>query len=345
MNHADTISSTQAIFLFKHDIFVSIHVDIHCRYVALLLVYNLQLFLETRWVKGKGFSFIKVNKVHIVPFLLVSAVLYEPVRRVLMYGNLDFGGKAGFYADTVSHLIWNTCHQMAIPPAVLLVLQIVFTLIVLVPLFLMMQNGRRARHQFFDQHRGLIITNLLLILLAMIIIAQHWILKSDYPISRFSIFLFPLFMVHFGYLLHYFMASKYKFMLRIGFALLALGSTISFCSKTELDTLAEWGYDSATKEMIQTLATHRASTPHPAREVKLGIDWSFEPTINFYRQVKQLDWLLPADREGLSANDDYYYIFKDQLPQLEPTEYEIIKVYEKTKTVLIFNKNYTDSAE
>ena len=38
VNHADTISSTQTIFLLKHDIFVSIHVDIHCRYVVLLLV-------------------------------------------------------------------------------------------------------------------------------------------------------------------------------------------------------------------------------------------------------------------------------------------------------------------
>ena len=44
-------------------------------------------------------------------------------------------------------------------------------------------------------------------------------------------------------------------------------------------------------------------------QIKLGINWLFEPTVNFYRTTKSLKWLKEVNRDGFKGDYDYYYIF------------------------------------
>jgi hypothetical protein len=195
---------------------------------------------------------------------------------------------------------------------------------------------------FFEQYLGFIVSCFLLILISIIIILLHVILRADYPIARFSIFLFPVLMVHIGFLVHYLMSLKCeKVILTVIFSI-ALVSMISFWQKTNLYSSKEWAYDMRTKNMIQTLVSHREKYNYNTQSIKLGINWLFEPTINFYRVTMGIDWLLPVDRSEISQNDDYYYIFKDELNQLDVSEYEIIEEYNKINTLLIMNIKATN---
>jgi hypothetical protein len=306
-------------------------------YVAIMIVYNLVVFINSKFITGAKYRFFKSNMIHVVPLIIVIIVLFEPVRRVITYNTLNFGGKTGFYADTITHLIYNIFHGISLPPFAITVLQIIFTCLVLISLFIVVLMIIKKNKSFFEQHSGLIISCFLLILISIIIIVLHVIFRADYPISRFSIFLFPVFMVHIGFLVHYLMSLKYEKVILAVISIIALASMINFWQNTNLHSSIEWAYDMNTKDMIQTLVSHREKNNHNTGNIKLGINRLFEPTINFYRVTMEIDWLLPVDDKGISKNDDYCYIFKDELNQLDSSEYEVIKEYTNINTLLIMN--------
>jgi len=74
--------------------------------------------------------------------------------------------------------------------------------------------------------------------------------------------------------------------------------------------------------------SQREKNNHNTGNIKLGINRLFQPAVNFYRVTMEIDWLLPVDDKGISKNDDYCYIFKDELNRLDSYEYEIITEYE-----------------
>lgn len=307
-------------------------------YAALLMVYSIHTFINTRFVLGERFRFVQKHKVHIIPLLLVGIVLYEPIRRVLMQDTLNFGGKKGFYADTIAHLVSTTFHNAAIPSSVLLIAQLLVTIIVLTPLCLMLKDLREKRNDFFTKQLDLVISTFLLISISIIIVLQHLLLKSDYPISRFAVFLFPLFIVHVGFFFDYLIGSGFKKISLMILTCIALASAISFWNNTNLSSSAEWAYDSETKNMIQTLADYRATNPDQFTKINLGVNWLFEPTINFYRETQQLDWLSPVDRKGISEANQYLYIFEKEFKKMDMSKYEVIKVYQDIGTLLVKNK-------
>jgi hypothetical protein len=308
-------------------------------YAAIMLVYNPVAFLSSKFIMNENFRFFKSNKIHIIPLLLVITVLFEPVRRALSYGTFDFGGKNGFYQDTMLHLILNAFHGMSFPPFAMMVLQIIITCLVFISLVIIVLNIINRSQGFFEQYLGFVISCFLFITISLIIILLHAMIGTDYPISRFSIFLFPVFMVHMGFLLDYLMSIHYHKLILTFISGIALVSLISFWQKANLYSSLEWAYDMKTKNMIQALALHHQKNNPCSEHIKLGINWLFEPTINFYRETKGMDWLLQVDRNGMSENDDYYYLFKDDLNQLDSIEYEVIEKYENINTLLLLNKH------
>ena len=306
-------------------------------YLSSLVAYNLVILLHARFIKDQRFRFFRSNKVHLLPLLLAGIVLFEPVRRVLSYNTYDFGGKTGFYQDTVTHLIFNIFHRIHFPSFLLLALQIVFTGLFFISLFIIISRIISRDRQFFEEHLGLIITHFIFLLICAMIILLHVIQGADYPVARFSIFLFPLFMVHTGCLVHYLMSLKHRKVTLTAVSFLALASLISFWHKADLYESLEWAYDSKTRQMVQALTDYRETEQPGTRDIKLGIHWHFEPTVNFYRITRGLDWLLPVERDGLNHNDDYFYIYRDQLHQLDSSGYKIIEEYASIHTMLLEN--------
>ena len=119
-------------------------------YLASLLVYNLIMYLHSRLTIDKKFRFIQTNSIHIFPLLIVTIILYEPLRRFITYANLDFGGKNGFFADTVTHLIRNTFHGVNISPSIMFVLNITLILILLISLFIIFKNAVQKKKHLFQ---------------------------------------------------------------------------------------------------------------------------------------------------------------------------------------------------
>lgn len=312
------------------------HFTLLTYYATLLLVYNIVVYLDCKFISNNDYHFFKENKLHIAPLLVALAILYEPVRRVIKFNSFD-GGKDGFYSDTVISVIQNSLHNAPLSPITLLCLQIVFTCIVMISLIIIIWNFKQKNATFFEKHIGLIVSNFLLIFISIAIVLQHIIIGTDYLIARFAIFLSPIYTIHIGFLLYYFLENGYRKYAHIVALGLSIISITSFGLKANLHVCREWYYDAETKHMIQKLESHYLMSGSSSDQVKLGANWLFEPTINFYRETHDLKWLEPAHRNGISDNDDYQYIFKENLTELNPSDYEIIFEFERTNTVLLRN--------
>jgi hypothetical protein len=306
-------------------------------YLATLITYNLVAFMHFRCIQDQRFRFFRSNRVHIIPLTLAGIVLFEPVRRVLSYNTYDFGGQTGFYQDTATHLIYNIFHRIHLPSALMLILQAVFSGLVISSLFIIIYRAVRRDRKFFEEHLGLILGSFVFLLVCIMIILLHVIFGSDYPIARFSIFLFPLFVVQMGFLVRFLISVRYKKVILAVVSVTALASLVGFWRQADLHASLEWAYDSKTKEMILALTDYREREHPGSLDVKLGINWHFEPTVNFYRVTRGLTWLLPVERDGIHTNDDYFYIYRDELHQLDVTGYRIIEEYGDIQTVLLVN--------
>jgi hypothetical protein len=306
-------------------------------YLALLLIYNVLSIVDSKIISSEKYHFFNSNKIHIIPLLIIIIILYEPVRRVIMNSNLDFGGKIGFYSDTVESLVNYCIHGYGLSADVWVVAKILFTIILLTPTVIIIRMIIIKDENFFKNQKGLIISNLLFLFISIAIILQHILFKADYPIARFSLFLLPLYIIHFGFILSY-ISSYYKKTVTILAMSLALISSASFVLKADLYLCSEWKYDMETKNMIQKLTEYHSKNSTDTAKIKLGIDWIFEPAINFYIQTKDVKWLLPADRNGISVNDDYCYVFSESFKLMDSNRYIVVAEFKKANTVLLKNK-------
>jgi len=303
-------------------------------YLALLIIYNVMIFIDCKFISNKKYRFFDKNKVNGICLLFVFIILYEPVRRVIMHSPLDFGGKNGFYADTVRNLVQYCVHGIYLPPWGLVIGMLTYTFVLFVPFVFIIRIILKKDKTQFSKNTGLIISTLLMVFISIAIVLQHFIFGADYPISRFSLYLFPLFIVHLGFLLAYF-SPKIKSRLALLIGGLAIISTLGFIREANFYSCSEWGYDMETKNMIQELATQHRIDKTDSTQVKLGVNWLFEPTSNYYRTSKNISWLLPVDRNGLSPEDDYCYVYKEDIKDLNRADYKVITDYPKTNTVLI----------
>ena len=68
-----------------------------------------------------------------------------------------------------------------------------------------------------------------------------------------------------------------------------------------------WRYDADTPRMLDDLDRERRERGL-LRPLRLGITWLMQPSINYYRVRRRLDWLLPVNRRGLADLDpDFFY--------------------------------------
>ncbi len=307
-------------------------------YSSLLVTYTIIWLLETKINKSKKLDLFNLIKPHIIPVIISFIVLFEPVRRVLTYNNLDFGGKDGLFSNTLPSLFQSTFQGIPLSPSLTFVLQIIYSSIILSAVFIIIKNAIDKKTSFFSEYKNFTASCLVLISLSMVLVVLHLVFKVDYPVGRFAIFIFPLFIVFFGFYMQYLYSIgriKLALSLPIGLALISL---YSLALNVNITSFSEWSYDMETKNMVILLEGLNEDKIKKGEKISLGIDWFFEPTINFYRQTKKLDWLIPVDRDGIDQNDMYFYILKENTNQIDTSKAQLIKEFTTSKTVLYKNK-------
>lgn len=306
-------------------------------YVAALIVYNIVSYIVLKIDStSNNYHFYKQNKINIVSVILSGMVLYEPLRRISKMSLLDFGGKNGFMEDTVGTAIYSFFYEMYVPPFLENIFKVFIVSVVALTLIIILKAIVQRNITLFNAHISLVLINLILIAIVAITIAQHLILGNDYYIHRFALFFYPIFILNFIFLLNYFFQLSKTTSVSISY-LCACLALFNIYINHNTAFYKDWKIDSDVKSMMQNLVLEHEK--YPNKNIRLGINWLFEPGVNFYRYTWDLKWLNPAHRRGISKYDDYFYILNTDKEYMDLSNKPVVYKNEQTGAVLLKNPN------
>ena len=306
-------------------------------YVAALIVYNIVSYVVLKIDStSNNYHFYKQNKINIVSVILSGMVLYEPLRRISKMSLLDFGGKNGFMEDTVGKAIYSFFYEMNVTPFLETIFKVFIVSVVALTLIIILKAIVQRNITLFKAHISLLLINLILIAIVAITIAQHLILGNDYYIHRFALFFYPIFILNFIFLLNYFFQLYKTTSVSISYLCASL-ALFNIYINHNTAFYKDWKIDSDVKSMMQNLVLEHEK--YPNKNIRLGINWLFEPGVNFYRYTWDLKWLNPAHRRGISKYDDYFYILNTDKEYMDLSNKPLVYKNEQTGAVLLKNPN------
>ena len=175
-------------------------------------------------------------------------------------------------------------------------------------------------------------------------VALHFLIKVNYPFSRYCLFVIPLFTIG-GMLAAREISSRFPSPLLKGAGLLLAAIIVSdYALAIPTKGFRYNAYDSIALELYQAIE-HDAAT-HGLTKVRVGGTWWYEPEVNFYRRRYGADWLLPYDIKDRSyfwetpnslvpADYDYFVFIPASDPGLKGPRARTIFHDDKTQVTII----------
>lgn len=302
-------------------------------YLAAMVAFHATLYIKVRQQAGPGLSWVDLVKRQVLPFGLVVVLLYEPVRRMLKFNRFDFGGKGGFWENTLLGFVDRWWHGSGLSSGVLDLVVVGVVASMVLGTFLCVQALRRREAGFSKAEERLVYVQISLCCIVLAFVLQHAIFGSDYPSGRFLAGLFLPFVLNLAYtlqILAFRIGATLAGAISLGIGLLSLTNVVLHAPR---DAYREWDMEAETAHMMTDLALDHGRHASAQSAVHLGVHWVFEPTTNYYRQTRGLDWLAPVTRDAVGLADDYIYEF-DSLYTLPDTAFVPVARYARTRTTL-----------
>ncbi len=280
-------------------------------YIAALISFYAFNYLQTKIKKavaGNDLSIKKVNWINVISVILSAMLLFEPLRRLLKGTVLDFGGKNGFVEDTIKTLVYGLFYETRHTEADIVFINLIIVALFLFIFVLVFWHIANSNKEFILRFPGFVLVHFILFLLVAFSLTQHAVLKSDFFIWRFALFLYPLFMLNLVFFIQYVYESGLKKESFLVTAVIATLLIVLVIKNINFKYTIEWKYEAGTKDAMKALVVDHQKQAH--ENVELGINWIFEPATNFYRETWKLDWLKKTTREGIHKEYKYYFVFK-----------------------------------
>ncbi len=305
---------------------------------GITILYGMR-FLENNVFEKQTFSFKKNYKINALLFLFSLAVLYEPVRRVITFNKMDFGGKSGFVDDTLYSVFNYIFYTDYISSNLRFILSILTCIIMLSVMYLTTSAIIKKHVTFFKENKSLIIVNALMILISLASIAQHYLFNTDYLSGRFSLFLIPLVILNVGFFFQYLFMLSHEKNILIGVCLISCVSIAFFIRSFNPNCYGEWAYDSDTKQTF--LQLDKKYKHLPKHSISLAVSWPLEPTSNFYRLSKNMEWLKPIPRTDMNDKGDCYIVLANDscmFQSMKKQKYQPFIYHINSQTYLILSQ-------
>ncbi len=284
--------------------------------ISLIFVFEL-VFI----IKKENRRSIILNNISLgLSFFALVLIYVGPIKVLIDHHELNFGGSFGLWDDTVMSSIAAYTYSSPFSDVTTLFLKylVIFTSIVsLIVLFIQFKTKIISGFSYIS---------ILLILILISNVLQHLLFQGSYFKERFALFLVPLFFFSLINSVQFLSQNKNRIIqyFSIGsISLVMFCSFFVFLTAANLNYCYSWKYDADTKRMLEVLSKEKQNH----QKIKLGITWLFEPTINFYKETKSLDWLNHATRDGLNGDYDFYYVESNDLNSFDKTNKILIKDY------------------
>ena len=274
----------------------------------------------------------------VVPSSLFLLIIYTyPVVKMMRAGSeFTYGGTKGFWQDTIASLIGVTLYKPFLNSNTIWVGKLLIMSILFFS-FLISLYDWLIRREFKLVTKYLVWLVLTLFICSFSVISQHFIFGIKYPIDRYAIYLIPIF-----FLLILVCWQDIRFirskLIRIPvnslFYFIITILLINSINRINFTHFYEWKYDASTKDAIEHILQMNKEKNLEDNSVGLGIDWIFEPSVNFYIMKNRMRWMKKVDRDGPEREFDYYYITSKYKGVLEKYDLRIMRRYDLSDTYL-----------
>ena len=237
--------------------------------------------------------------------IVLAGLIWVPLSALIKNQALYYGGKKGFFKDSFYSLIENGLYGrwyfgMDIKQ------WIVYIFLALTFISLAISIWKAVQHKKISAHLN---WSLLLSIMILGSILQHYLLGTRFLINRTSLIYWPVLALIWSYGLKYF---PWPFRLIFTIAIcLHLYYTANF------KYVREWWYDRFTEDVVEYVISQ-----HPNDTVTIGGKWLYALTMEYYKQARSYNHFQGPGRKqevNNSTNYDYFYIDAQDKGKLHPS--------------------------
>jgi hypothetical protein len=318
-------------------------------YLALLVVLGMLQFIRERkaWlanVSPAGGSperggFLRVfmrewAAPQLLPASLLAAVLTPVVVKLRMKGSFYLGGDTGFWRDTVGSLVEGTLYSQPYSETGQYSLEIgvavVLAAAVAVLLWRLSSGGADSKAEC-----GLLVLGLLALCFSSVEI-QHRLLGTPFLTGRAALFLLPLFGLTVVFACDALVErAEFKWAGTLAAVVLGLAAAAHTAASVNTTHTHSWAYDADTETMVEDLRGFVAAQPSPPGRLRLGAEWIYQPTVNYYLLRHGVDWLEPMTRREFDGSFDFYFYDRSEREErLKGLALTVLKEYPFTDRAL-----------
>jgi len=295
--------------------------------------------------KEKNASFVTFARSAIPLFvagILLFCIIYLPLKRLQDTHQFFFGGKTGFWKDTILQLVKDSLYTKpaeSFAPVLFACILIIFLSSVI---FVFMK--------LFSGKSGNILNPVYYILLILFITGlsteiQHLFLGTLFLTDRTALMFFPLSSLFIILAVSEITESTRmsRFVKPILFIVSFL-KVIHFLYVLNFNGVHDFYYDSSTKKMIKDLDKSVPQNLRKPNAIILKEPWIFVPTTNFYLRTRNMNWVRPLEmfKKDDGTEPDYFYevnVDANDRAQYRREHKTIIADYPETNTTLVKWKN------
>jgi hypothetical protein len=155
-------------------------------------------------------------------------------------------------------------------------------------------------------------------------IGAHVIVHATYPQARMALYWIPF--VTLAATLAWSRASGRALARATGWVVTLIVLAVDL-SLFDVTTYADWIPDAPDAALVDRIVNDHGAS---ARHVTVGGSWILEPSMNFYRVTRRLDWMSPMERRPPESGDDYYVLAKEDRATVDALRLRVL--YEDART-------------
>ncbi len=250
--------------------------------------------------------FYRMLETNIWITLALFAVMYEPVRKLIRYKKLYYGGKEGFYADTLQSLTAHTLYNPQDVEGATLALNL--CLISLLILLICSLLARFRIRNMLSDKRFLLM--LLLTIPILSNVCQFHLLGTRFLIDRTALFYYPLILMVGFYWVQGIGKSLYAKFSKAVVLFLTCALVWNLTRHANLHKTVIWDHDSRTTAILSYLDQVGRKAQ---RKIRLDSVWPFQSTIRHYMRKQgypHVDYVKKRRKEIKEGIDFFLYYDK-----------------------------------
>jgi len=270
-----------------------------------------------------------------VPALLCAATAIPISFALSRGGALYAGGRMGFVDDTIGTVVRETLAPapwvdlLRGPATVALLVAAAFVLAAVG--ILLFSRAKRSGGP------AALFVGATFLFYVLAIEVQVRVFGVGYPVDRMALPLVPLLAFATALAAAVLLPGGSRLVRRGASALavlLCVASVAQLAATADVTRSRLWWFDADAPHVLDEIGRQTARLRPAEGSVSVGCSWILEPSLNYYRVVRGLTWLLPFDRKGLAGERDFHVVATPDMASPEAAGLETVRTFAAAGTVL-----------